>query len=410
MSINYKKKDNLKPETLILSYGYIPEWSEYALKPPIYQTSTFVFKSALDGKRFFEIAYGLRQKEPSEQIGLIYSRLNNPNLEILEDRLTLYDNAEDSAVFSSGMSAISTTILTFLRPGDKLVYSSPLYGGTYYLFEHFLRDFQINVLKFYAGDDENKVLELLKKERPKIIYIETPSNPTIQMIDIEFFSKLAKEIGAILIVDNTFLGPIFQKPLNQGADLVVYSATKYICGHSDVVAGATVGKSSLISEIKKTRTFIGTIIDPLSAWLLLRSLETLKIRFEKQTENAIKIANFLRNHPKVKNVYYPLFCEGRQKEIYNKQCLGPGAMISFDIEGDEEEAFKFLDSLKVFKLAVSLGGTESLAEHPWSMTHSDIEDDEKQRIGITRSMIRLSIGIEHVDDLINDLDRALKNI
>ncbi|MEO0197354.1 MAG: cystathionine gamma-synthase family protein [candidate division WOR-3 bacterium] len=408
--MEYKKKNNLRPETLILSYGYVPAWSEYALKPPIYQTSTFIFKSARDGKRFFEIAYGLKEKEPTEQIGLIYSRLNNPNLEILEDRLTLYDNAEDAAVFSSGMSAIATTILTFLRPNDKIVYSSPLYGGTYYLFEHFLRDFGIEVLKFYSNEDENIAIELIRREKPKIIYIETPANPTLDMIDIELFSKLAKEINALLIVDNTFLGPIYQKPLEFGADLVIYSATKYISGHSDVVAGAVVGYSKYISEIKKTRTFLGTITDPIDAWLLMRSLETLKIRFEKQTQNAIEIAKFLKEHPKVKKVYYPEFFTSRQYEIYKKQCLGPGAMISFDIKGDEEEAFKFLDSLKVFRLAVSLGGTESLAEHPWSMTHSDIEEEEKLKIGITRSMIRLSIGIECVEDLINDLNQALNNI
>jgi methionine-gamma-lyase len=408
--MEYKKKNNLRPETLILSYGYVPAWSEYALKPPIYQTSTFIFKSARDGKRFFEIAYGLKEKEPTEQIGLIYSRLNNPNLEILEDRLTLYDKAEDAAVFSSGMSAIATTILTFLRPNDKIVYSSPLYGGTYYLFEHFLRDFGIEVLKFYSNEEENIAVELIRREKPKIIYIETPANPTLDMIDIELFSKLAKEINALLIVDNTFLGPIYQKPLEFGADLVIYSATKYISGHSDVVAGAVVGYSKYISEIKKTRTFLGTITDPIDAWLLMRSLETLKIRFEKQTQNAIEIAKFLKEHPKVKKVYYPEFFTSRQYEIYKKQCLGPGAMISFDIKGDEEEAFKFLDSLKVFRLAVSLGGTESLAEHPWSMTHSDIEEEEKLKIGITRSMIRLSIGIEYVEDLINDLNQALNNI
>jgi len=410
MSVNYKKKDNLKPQTLILSYGYVPEWSEFALKPPIYQTSTFIFKSAKEGKKFFEIAYGLREKEPSENIGLIYSRLNNPNLEILEDRLTLYDESEDCAVFSSGMSAISTTILTFLKSGDKIIYSFPLYGGTYYLFEHFLRNMNINVLKFYVNESEDEIKKKILNEKPKIIYIETPANPTLHLIDIEFISKLAKEIGAILIVDNTFLGPIYQKPLSFGADLVIYSATKYICGHSDVVAGAVLGNSKYISEIKKTRTFLGTIIDPLSAWLLLRSLETLEIRFKKQTENAIKISKFLKEHKKVKKVYYLEFLEGKQYEIYKKQCLGPGAMISFDIYGDEDIAFKFLDSLKVFKLAVSLGGTESLAEHPWSMTHSDIENEEKLKIGITESMIRLSIGIEDADDLINDLKQAFDNI
>jgi methionine-gamma-lyase len=408
--MDYKKKENYKPETLILSYGYVPEWSEYALKPPIYQTSTFVFRSAKDGKKFFELAYGLREKEPSEQIGLIYSRLNNPNLEILEDRLTLYDEAEDCAVFSSGMSVISTTILTFLKPGDKIVYSTPLYGGTYYLFEHFLKELKIEVFKFYVNDDEDKAINLILREKPRIIYIETPTNPTLQMVDIEKFSKISKEINDILIVDNTFLGPIYQKPLKFGADIVIYSATKYICGHSDVVAGAVVGYKNYISEIKKTRTFLGTITDPINAWLLLRSLETLKIRFEKQTENAIKIAHFLKEHKNVKKVYYPLFSEGRQYEIYKKQCLGPGAMISFDINGDEETAFKFLDNLKVFKIAVSLGGTESLAEHPWSMTHSDIENDEKLKIGITESTIRLSIGIEDVEDLINDLKQALDQI
>lgn len=408
----------LRPESIMMSYGYVPEWSEGALKCPIFQTSTFVFKTAEEGKAFFELAYGLREQGPTEQLGLIYSRLNNPDLEILEDRLTLWDEAEAAAVFESGMAAISTSLLTFLRPGDVLLHSEPLYGGTDYLFKHVLTQFGIQPVSFRAGCPKEEIEEVAQQsgiaDRLALIYIETPANPTNRLVDIEFCASLARRYSSekrrvLLAVDNTFLGPLWQHPLKHGADLVLYSATKYIGGHSDVIAGACLGSQELLQQVRTSRTFLGTMAGPWTGWLLLRSLETLKLRMTCQMKNARYVADFLADHPKVEKVHYlgHLSEDDPQFAIYKKQCLAPGAMISFELVGGEKEAFRFLNALKLIKLAVSLGGTESLAEHPASMTHSDMDPKERLCFGITDKMIRLSVGVEHQEDLILDLEQAL---
>lgn len=411
----------LRPESLMMGYGYNPEWSEGAIKCPIFQTSTFVFKSAEEGKSFFELAYGLREHTPDEQPGLIYSRLNNPDLEILEDRLTLWDDAEACAVFSSGMSAISTTLLQFLRPSDVVLHSEPVYGGTDYLLKHVLPDFGIRPIGFKAGADMATLERLLSEQEIgdhlRMIFIETPANPTNALVDIGACADVARRYSTagrrvLLSVDNTFLGPLWQHPLKHGADLVIYSATKYIGGHSDVIAGVCLGSTELITQIKGLRTILGTMAGAHTGWLLLRSLETLKLRMTSQMKNARYVANFLAEHPKVERVYYlgHLSESDPQFELYRKQCLAPGAMISFDIVGGEAEAFRFLNALKLIKLAVSLGGTESLAEHPAAMTHSDVEPAERIAMGITEQMVRLSVGIEHPEDLIMDLEQALEAV
>ena len=422
-----RKKDDrnrvreMRPESLMMSYGYRPDWSEGALKCPIFQTSTFVFKSAEEGKAFFEIAYGLRQKGASESPGLIYSRLNNPDLEILEDRLTLWDKAEACAVFESGMAAISTTLLEFLRPGDLLLHSEPVYGGTDYLLKHVLTRFGIRVAGFRAGDSREEIEGVLQSsgtpEQLAMIYVETPGNPTNALVDIAECADIAKRHEtagrrALVAIDNTFLGPLWQHPLQHGADLVLYSATKFIGGHSDVVAGACLGRSALIERVKSMRTFLGTMAGPWTGWLLMRSLETLKLRMTCQMKNARYVADFLADHPKVEHVYYlgHLAQDDPQHLVYQKQCIAPGSMISFDVTGGEAEAFRFLNALKLIKLAVSLGGTESLAEHPASMTHTDIAPEERARMGITDRMIRLSVGIENPEDLVAELGRALEAV
>ncbi len=407
----------LRPESLMMSYGYRPEWSEGALKSPIFQTSTFVFRTAEDGKAFFEVAYGLREQGPRERAGLIYSRLNNPDLEILEDRLTLWDGAEDCAAFDSGMAAITTTALAFLRPGDVLLFSEPIYGGSEYLFKNILPEFGVVPACFLAGQGREAMEDALRESRAPdrlaMIFIETPANPTNTLVDIELCAQLAREHEKdrkiILAVDNTFLGPVFQHPLGFGADLVLYSATKYIGGHSDLIAGACLGSAELINRVKGLRTFLGTAADPWTGWLVLRSLETLKLRMTSQMKNARYVADFLSDHPKVDRVYYLGSLEegDPQHAIYKRQCIAPGGMVSFDIRGGETEAFRFLNSLKLFKLAVSLGGTESLAEHPATMTHSDITPENQVRMGITPAMIRLSIGVEYYEDLLVDLGQAL---
>lgn len=410
----------MKPESLMMSYGYKPALSEGAIKCPIFQTSTFVFKNAMEGKKFFEVAYGIREREKDEELGLIYSRLNNPDLEILENRLCLWDDAEDCAVFESGMSAISTAMMEFMKPGDLLLYSRPVYGGTDHFINHFLKKMNISAVGFLPNESKEDIIARIEEtglaHNLAMIHIETPANPTNALIDISmcaeiknYFSTDDKEV--ILSVDNTYMGPIWQHPLKHGADLVLYSATKYIGGHSDVIAGACLGSKELMARVKGLRTFLGNMAGPWTGWLLMRSLETLKVRMDQQAFNAKHVAEFLKNHPKVEMVYYlgEMAENGTQneKEIINKQYSSYGAMIAFDIKGGEEDAFKFLDSLSLIKLAVSLGGTESLAEHPQTMTHADVDQEAKEQLKITEKLVRLSIGVENYNDLITDIGQAL---
>ncbi|MCO6491096.1 MAG: cystathionine gamma-synthase family protein [Phaeodactylibacter sp.] len=409
-----------QPESLMMSHGHKSGMARGAVKAPVYQTSTFAFETAEQGKDFFELAYGLRQPAHGEAPGMIYSRLDNPNLEILEKRLCLWDEAGDCAAFASGMAAISSTIFEFLKPGDVLLYSSPLYGGTVHFITEVLTRFGIQAVPFYYDQQPEDILRQLKANhqasRVAMVYIETPANPTNTLIDIEAMSRLAKTLSSeerqvLTVVDNTYMGPLWQHPLQLGADLVLYSATKYIGGHSDVIAGAALGSRELISRIKAMRTFFGSMASPYDAWLLTRSLETLKLRMEKQTRNAQRIARFLQNHPMVERVHYlGLLTEadGEQYRIYERQCSAPGAMLAFDIRGGEKEAFAFLNHLKLVKLAVSLGSTESLAEHPATMTHAGIPKDVMAEMGISEKLVRLSIGVENVRDLIADIEFALE--
>lgn len=412
--------ENLRPESLMMSYGYKPALSEGAIKCPIFQTSTFVFSTAMEGKRFFEVAYGLREKEKDEELGLIYSRLNNPDLEILENRLCLWDGAEDCAVFESGMSAITTVMLEFMSPGDLLLYSKPVYGGTDHFINHFLKKLNILSVGFRAGDTKEEIIERVKAsgraDKLTMIHIETPANPTNAVIDIELCAEIkayfsTEDKPVVLSVDNTYMGPLWQHPLKHGADLVLYSATKYIGGHSDVIAGACLGSKDLMSRVKGLRTFLGNMAGPWTGWLLMRSLETLKVRMDQQALNAAQVAEYLNNHPGVESVYYlgntAESGSETDKKVIERQFLSYGAMIAFDIKGGEKEAFRFLDSLKLIKLAVSLGGTESLAEHPQTMTHADVDPEDKKSMNITEKLIRLSIGVENYNDLITDLDQAL---
>jgi methionine-gamma-lyase len=415
-------KRKFHPESKMMSHGYNPEWSEGAIKCPIFQTSTFVFPTAEAGKAFFEIAHGQRERGKKEKVGLIYSRLNNPDLEILEDRLCLWDEAEACAVFESGMSAISTALMEFLSPGDLLLFSAPLYGGSDHFIKHVLTRFGVHIMEFHADEATNDLIARVERsglgDRLRMIFLETPANPTNSLYDISACRQVADafstpEMRALVAVDNTYLGPVFQHPLKHGADLVIYSATKYIGGHSDVIAGAVLGSAELMLRIKTLRTFFGNMAGPWTGWLLMRSLETLKIRMERQAANAAVLADFLRDHPKVHDVHYLGYlteADGRQYEIFKKQCLSPGAMISFEVGETEEEAFAFLNNLHLIKLAVSLGSTESLVQHPASMTHSGIEPDRRLEMGIKDNLVRLSVGVEHPDDLIYDIQEALKAV
>ncbi len=415
------KDHKFSPESQMMTYGYKPELSEGAIKCPIFQTSTFVFQTAEEGKAFFEVAYGLREKQPNEELGLIYSRINNPNLEILENRLCLWDEAEDCAFFESGMSAISTVLLEFLKPGDLLVYSNPLYGGTDHFIAHFLSKIGVHTAGFSPGATEEEIIKVIEHtgmaDKLKMIYLETPANPTNDLIDIAVCSRVAKNYSrtaqqVLVAVDNTYMGPLWQHPLKHGADLVMYSATKYIGGHSDLIAGAVLGNKELMIQVKTLRTFLGNMVSPHTGWLLLRSLETLKVRMEQQTNNAQEIAAFLNTHPLVEKVYFlGLIEEGSEAyRIYKKQYTAPGAMISFDIKGGEKEAFQFLNALNHIKLAVSLGSTESLAQHPITMTHAGVAPEHQKALNITPKLIRLSIGVENAKDILWDINQAFDSV
>lgn len=410
----------MEKETVVISKGYDPLKYNGAVKPPIFLTSTYKFKSAEEGESFIRVALGLDKG----QEGYVYSRFSNPNFDIVEERLSLLEGAESGAILCSGMAAIASTLLAFVKNGDYIFYTNPVYGGTEHLFKGFFENIGVSTLHVNAGSDTPKLMDAKinsfkdkLKGKTVILYVETPANPNNVMVDIgaivKIKEKLVKEkINAKVIVDNTFMGPIFQSPLEQKVDIVVYSATKFIGGHSDVIAGAVLGSKEDISKIKGIRGMIGTNGNPFDAWLMTRSLETIHLRMQRQMENAVEIAKFLSKHPKVERVIYPELYnkKSEQYKIYKKQCKGPGSLISFYVKGGKKEAFKVLNNVKLCKLAVSLGGTESLIEHPKAMTHSEVNAETLKDAEITDNMIRLSVGIENSKDLINDLKAALDKI
>jgi methionine-gamma-lyase len=427
MAYNRYHKDRignhkLKPETLMLGYGYDPTLSEGAVKPPVFLTSTFVFNSAEHGKEFFDYVAGRKEPPKGEAAGLVYSRFNHPNAEIVEDRLAIFEEAESGLLFSSGMSAIATTILAFARPGDVILHSQPLYGGTETLIAKTLANFGIAAVGFGDGVDEAGIRAAAKEAQARgrvaIIMIETPSNPVNTLVDIALIQTVSEEIGQaqgqrpIIVCDNTLLGPLFQKPLKHGADISVYSLTKYVGGHSDLIAGAALGSKEHMKAVRLLRSAIGTQLDPHSCWMIGRSLETLALRMSAANRNAEIVAKFLHEHPGVVKVHHLAYLpEGsRAKQVYEAQSEAPGSTFSFDVKGGEAEAFRVLNALQVFKLAVSLGGTESLISHPASTTHSGVPKETRDRLGVTDATIRVSIGIEHPDDLVADLSQALATL
>lgn len=410
----------LRPSTLMMGFGYDPALSEGALKPPIFLTSTFAFESAEAGKRHFE---GLTGKRQGEVEGLVYSRFNGPNQEILEDRLAIWDGAEDALVFSSGMSAIATLLLAWCSAGDVIVHSGPLYAASESFISKVMARFGITYVDFPSAGDAaahaaamRQAQEMARKNGGKValIFLESPANPTNALVDIE---AVAAERDAIfgessekppIAIDNTFLGPLWQQPLAHGADIVVYSLTKYVGGHSDLVAGGLAGARAMMDPVRALRNTIGTICDPNTAWMLLRSLETVELRMQRATENAIKVCEMLKDHPKVEGLgFLGLLEDGPRKDIYTRHCSGPGSTFSLFVKGGETEAFRFLNALRVAKLAVSLGGTETLASHPAAMTHLSVPDERKAALGITDNLVRISVGIEDADDLIADFRQAL---
>src|SRR3954470_23210673 len=359
----------LHPETLMLNYGYDPQLSEGAVKPPVFLTSTFVFRTAEDGRDFFDFVSGRREPPEGMGAGLVYSRFNHPNSELVEDRLAVYERTESCALFSSGMAAIATTMLAFVRPGDVILHSQPLYGGTETLFAKTLAGLSIGAVGFADGIDEAAVrlaaTDAMRRGRIAMIFIESPANPTNGLVDIAMVRRVAEMIGQvqghtpIVACDNTLLGPVFQRPIEHGADLSLYSLTKYVGGHSDLIAGAALGSKALMKNIKALRGAIGTQLDPHSCWMISRSLETLSLRMSAGNRNAEIVARFLSEHQNVEKVHHLGFLpEGSpMHRVYRAQCYAPGSTFSFDVRGGEADAFAVLNALQVFKLAVSLGGT-----------------------------------------------------
>lgn len=413
----------LKPETMMMSYGYDPQFSEGAVKPPVFLTSTFAFKTPEDGEEFFHISAGRKPAPDDDSVGgLIYSRFNHPNVEIIEDRLAVYEGSERSIMFSSGMAAISACLLTYLRPGDVIVQSVPLYGGTETLIRKFLPEFNIHTADFHDGLDEGAMLEAMreaaKKGRLAMVFVETPSNPMNSIVDFEALLRavdtIEKETGhrPLTVCDNTMLGPVFQKAVPQGIDIAVYSVTKYIGGHSDLVAGAVCGARKHLQPIRALRSAMGMTLDPHSSWMISRSLETLGIRAERAADSGRKVAQWLKDNPYVAmDVRHPDFIEDDHfQAVYKRQCTGPGSTFSFIMDADKAQAFALINALSIFKSAVSLGGSESLVCHPASTTHSGVPVDVREKAGVTDGLVRLSIGLEHPDDLIADLDNAFKTV
>jgi methionine-gamma-lyase len=405
-------------ETKALFAGHHPADHLGAVKPPIHPASTFVFPTAEEGAARMESAYGVEGAQPPNADGYIYSRLSNPTLELAEKRLAAWDGADGAAFFASGMAAITTTLIAWSGAHRPVWYCSPLYGGTEHFIREILPQMGVRVCELNSLSELDAMLDSESGALPGCIYLETPANPTLQIHRIQTATAWAreheeKESHPIqVIVDNTYMGPILQRPLALGADLLVYSATKYLGGHSDLVAGAASGRAASLERVREYRHFLGGMADPHTAWMLARSMETLAIRVNRQQETAEKVFAFLRHHPAVYGLKtaFPQDLSPDDCTIAAEQMVGGGSMGAFEVRGGRRAAFQFLNRLEHFQLAVSLGSTESLAEHPASMTHAGVPPETKEKFGIREGLIRLSIGLEHPDDLIADLNQALANL
>jgi methionine-gamma-lyase len=421
---NYKKskigEHPLKPETMMMSYGYDPQFSEGSVKPPVFLTSTFAYQTPEEGEEFFHIMAGRKPAPEGSVGGLIYSRFNHPNVEIVEDRLSLFEGSESSVVCSSGMGAISAILLAYLRPGDVIVQSTPLYGGTETLMRKFLPEFNIQTGEFHDGLDEAGMLasirEAGKKGRVAMVFVESPANPTNSLVDFEALNRVLDNIETetghrpISVCDNTLMGPVFQQVVPQGIDMAMYSLTKYVGGHSDLVAGAVCGSRDMLRAVRATRGALGLNLDPHTSWMISRSLETLSIRMQRAADSGRKVAQWLAdNSYKTAKILHPDFIHNKSyQSVYQRQCSGPSSTFSFVLDVAKSDAFRLINNLSIFKSAVSLGGSESLVCHPASTTHSGVAAELRDKFGVTDGLIRLSIGLEHPDDLIADLDNAFR--
>lgn len=387
-------------DTLLIHAGYDPNLYDGSLTPPLFQTSTFTFQTAEQGERRFS----------GEEDGYIYSRLGNPTVRALEERMALLEKGEAALAFGSGMAAVSAVLFHLVKAGDHILCSRGVYGCTFGLLE--LLEEKFGVTHTFSPMRTALEVEEGITAKTTCIYLETPINPTMELIDIEMVTSIAKKYGIPVVVDNTFASPYLQNPLKLGADYVIHSATKYIGGHGDVIAGIVVGKRK--DEMEKirfsTQKDIGGIISPFDAWLLLRGLKTLHVRMDRHVENAKKVAAFLKDHPYVERVIYPGDDESGQYKIMVKQMKAPGGLISFTLRGGKKDAQQFMNNLKLIKTAVSLGDAETLIQHPATMTHAVVPPESREAMGISDNMLRLSVGLESPDDLIEDLRLAFQKM
>lgn len=369
-----------------------------AVVSPIYETSVFAFSST---RELIDVI-----SEKTE--GYIYTRFDNPTVRAVERKVALLEEAEDAAAFSSGMAAITTAILTLVSAGDHIVASRDLYGGTLTFFQEFLPRFGVAV-SLVEATDPSEVEEAIL-ENTRVIYAETPTNPTLKVVDLRKIASMAKKEGITSVIDSTLASPYNLRPMEFGVDIVVHSATKYLGGHNDVTAGVVCGSKGFIQKLRKTRKILGGTLDPIAAWLLLRGLKTLALRMERHNQNGMLIAEYLEKHPKVSKVYYPGLRSHPQHSIAKRQMSGFGGVVSFEIKGDFEKTVKFVESLKLCSLAASLGGTETLVTQPATSSHYFISPEHRQKLGITDQLIRLALGIENAEDIVSDLEQALNKI
>ncbi|MFB1080403.1 methionine gamma-lyase [Jeotgalibacillus sp. JSM ZJ347] len=393
-------KERKRFETEVIHSGYDSKKYEGSLTPPLFQTSTYTFNHAAEGERRFA----------GDEEGYIYSRLGNPTVKVLEDRMTTIEGGEAALAFGSGMAAVSAVLFHLLKSGDHVVCSKGVYGCTFGLLEMMQEKFSITH-EFADLSSEEAVRQSILPGTA-CIYVETPINPTMEIIDLELVCRVANEKGIPVVVDNTFSSPYLQNPLKTGADFVLHSATKYIGGHGDVIGGLLVANSAeAIAEIRMTtQKDIGGIMSPFDAWLLLRGLKTLAVRLDRHCDNAEKIAHYLKQHPFVRNIYFPGDKDHPSHTIAAKQMNRWGGLISFDINGTKEMAQAFMDELKLIKIAVSLGDAETLIQHPATMTHSVVPQETREEMGISDTLLRLSVGLESWEDIKEDLDQAFSKI
>ncbi|OLO40414.1 methionine gamma-lyase [Alkalihalophilus pseudofirmus] len=391
--------NNYRLETEVIHRGYESKSYQGSLTPPLFQSSTFTMESAEQGERRFA----------GEEEGYIYSRLGNPTVTILEERIAELEGGEAGLAFSSGMAAVSATLFALVRSGDHILVSEGVYGCTYGLLELLKDRFKVDY-DLIAMDKEEHIRSYIRPET-KVLYVETPINPTMKLVDLQLISKLGKEKGVKVVVDNTFATPYLQRPILLGADVVVHSATKYISGHGDVVAGLMVGSEEFINEVRMTtQKDIGGIISPFDAWLLIRGLKTLPVRMDRHCSNAIQIANKMKDHPKIKEIIFPGDESFSQVDVVEKQMKQAGGMISFLVDGGKETAQRLMNELKLIKIAVSLGDAETLIQHPATMTHSVVPEEKKAQMGIGPELLRLSVGLEAWEDIWADIEQALEKI